>query len=456
MAGEKEIVVAIEFGSSKIRGVAGYKNMEGGVQVLAIEQVDARNCIRRGVVYNIDKTVLCLKGIIEKMEAALDMRIRRAFVGIGGQSVRTRKNVISRQFATKTVISQELVDSLLKNNRNTAYAGCEILEVVPQEYRVGLDTTTDPVGVLSSQIEGTYQNVVARVELKEYVLKCVENCGLEVAGLFVTPLVLADCVLTDTEKRSGCALVDFGFGTTTVAIYKNNLLRHLAVIPLGGNNITQDISTQQIEEDEAEELKLKYGSAFAERGSDDLGKNLLVNNGRTIEERLLVDIVEAREEEILSNVWAQIRQSGYRNDLMAGVVVTGGASNVQNLDKALSESVRLEKMRFVRTVPFAVQAVHADRLAKDGSQNALLALLYAGGQNCAEPREKPVPQPEPGEIDGGETTVSTDAPEDGNGTGGTSVDRKPSDHPEEKKPSAGLGKRLKNWLGKLTTAITED
>ena len=219
MAVEKEIIVAIEFGSSKIRGVAGCKNIDGSVQVLDVEQADARNCIRKGVVYNIDKTVMCLKHIIERMEAALDMQIARVFVGIGGQSLRTKKNTVSRQFATKTVVSQELVDSLLKANRGTVYSGYEILEVVPQEYHVGLDTTTDPVGVLSSQIDGTFLNVIAKTEIKEYILKCVEASGLEVAGIFVAPIALAGSVLTDTERRSGCALVDFGYGTTTVAVY---------------------------------------------------------------------------------------------------------------------------------------------------------------------------------------------------------------------------------------------
>lgn len=386
MAVEKEIIVAIEFGSSKIRGVAGCKNIDGSVQVLDIEQVDARNCIRKGVVYNIDKTVMCLKHIVDKMENALDMRVRKVFVGIGGQSLRAKKNTVSRQFATKTVVSQELVDSLLKTNRNTVYAGYEILEVVPQEYHVGLDTTVDPVGVLSSQIDGTYLNIIAKTEIKEYILKCVEAVGLDVAGMFVAPMALAGCVLTDTEKRSGCALVDFGYGTTTVAVYKGNLLRHLAVIPLGGNNITQDLCSLQIDEDEAEGLKMKYGSAYSDLSSEELAKNLLVNNGRTIEERLLVDIVEAREEEILSNVAAQIRNSGYQDKLLAGIVISGAASNVKNLDKAASVRLHPDKTRFARIVPFALQAVHAEQVVKDGSLNTLLALMNEGNQNCVEPK----------------------------------------------------------------------
>lgn len=448
MAVEKEIIVAIEFGSSKIRGVAGCKNIDGSVQVLDVEQADARNCIRKGVVYNIDKTVMCLKHIIERMEAALDMQIARVFVGIGGQSLRTKKNTVSRQFATKTVVSQELVDSLLKANRGTVYSGYEILEVVPQEYHVGLDTTTDPVGVLSSQIDGTFLNVIAKTEIKEYILKCVEASGLEVAGIFVAPIALAGSVLTDTERRSGCALVDFGYGTTTVAVYKNNLLRHLAVIPLGGNNITQDLGSQQIDEDEAENLKVKYGSAYSELSSEELAKNLLVNNGRTIEERLLVDIVEAREEEILSNVAAQIRNSGYQDKLVAGVVLSGAAANVKNLDKAVSERIHPDKIRFARIVPFPLQAVHPDQVAKDGSLNILLSLLNEGDQNCTLPKVKEEPPMEDKDVEK-EVAAAAAAP-------AVHEEEPPAVKEEKKKNKPGFWKKFKERLEDWTNTVTEE
>ena len=448
MAVEKEIIVAIEFGSSKIRGVAGCKNIDGSVQVLDVEQADARNCIRKGVVYNIDKTVMCLKHIIERMEAALDMQIARVFVGIGGQSLRTKKNTVSRQFATKTVVSQELVDSLIKANRGTVYSGYEILEVVPQEYHVGLDTTTDPVGVLSSQIDGTFLNVIAKTEIKEYILKCVEASGLEVAGIFVAPIALAGSVLTDTERRSGCALVDFGYGTTTVAVYKNNLLRHLAVIPLGGNNITQDLGSQQIDEDEAENLKVKYGSAYSELSSEELAKNLLVNNGRTIEERLLVDIVEAREEEILSNVAAQIRNSGYQDKLVAGVVLSGAAANVKNLDKAVSERIHPDKIRFARIVPFPLQAVHPDQVAKDGSLNVLLSLLNEGDQNCTLPKVKEEPPMEEKDVEK-EVAAAAAAP-------AVHEEEPPAVKEEKKKNKPGFWKKFKERLEDWTNTVTEE
>ena len=453
MAVEKEIIVAIEFGSSKIRGMAGCKNIDGSVQVLDVEQVDARNCIRKGVVYNVEKTVMCLRHIVEKMETALGMRLCRAFVGIGGRSLKGKINTVSRQLVTKTVISQELVDSLLKNNENTVYAGCEILDVIPQEYRVGTEATTDPVGVLGNQIEGTFLNVVARTEVREYIIRCVEAAGLEVAGVFVSPMALAGCVLTDTERRSGCALVDFGYGTTTVAVYKNNLLRHLAVIPLGGNNITQDLCTQQMEEDEAEDLKIKYGSAYSDLNQEELAKNLLMNNGRTIEERVLVDIVEARGEEIIKNVGAQIKNSGYKGKLLAGIVVSGAAANIKNMDKAIVEFLQVEKVRFVRTVPFVLHGEAAGQVLRDGSLNTLLALVGEGNLNCVEP--KPVEEKE--EVAEEEVTVPTQEyeaeAEERSEAGGKEKDE---DGGNEKKSKPGFWAKMKERLEKFANSVSEE
>ena len=453
MAVEKEIIVAIEFGSSKIRGMAGCKNIDGSVQVLDVEQVDARNCIRKGVVYNVEKTVMCLRHIVEKMETALGMRLCRVFVGIGGRSLKGKINTVSRQLVTKTVISQELVDSLLKNNENTVYAGCEILDVIPQEYRVGTEATTDPVGVLGNQIEGTFLNVVARTEVREYIIRCVEAAGLEVAGVFVSPMALAGCVLTDTERRSGCALVDFGYGTTTVAVYKNNLLRHLAVIPLGGNNITQDLCTQQMEEDEAEDLKIKYGSAYSDLNQEELAKNLLMNNGRTIEERVLVDIVEARGAEIIKNVGAQIKNSGYKGKLLAGIVVSGAAANIKNMDKAIAEFLQVEKVRFVRTVPFALHGEAAGQVLRDGSLNTLLALVGEGNLNCVEP--KPVEEKE--EVAEEEVTVPTQEyeaeAEERSEAGGKEKDE---DGGNEKKSKPGFWAKMKERLEKFANSVSEE
>lgn len=392
MAVEKEIIVALEFGSSKIRGIAGSKNLDGSVQLLAVEEMDARACIRKGMVYNIDKTVMSLRNIVEKFEQALEMRVKKVFLGIGGMALKTKKNVVSKQFATKAIVTQEMVDELLETNTNSKFPGYEILQVVPQEYRLGTDSAIDPVGILSDKLEGSFLNIMVKSEVKEYMLKCLEMVGLQVAGFLMAPLALSAGILTDTEKRLGCAMVDFGFGTTTVAVYKNNLLRHLAVIPLGGNNITSDICSLQIEEEDAENLKLKHGSAYTERKSGDVEKNLLVNNVRTIEEKVLMEIVETRQEEILNNVLNQIRNSGFEDGLQTGLVVSGGASNMKQLEKAITERIHPEKTRFVKFLPITMVNDGADEVAKDGTMNILLALLNEGNQNCVEPIPEELPE----------------------------------------------------------------
>ena len=260
-------------------------------------------------------------------------------------------------------------------------------------------------------------------------------------------------MLTDTERRSGCALVDFGYGTTTVAVYKNNLLRHLAVIPLGGNNITQDLCTQQMEEDEAEDLKIKYGSAYSDLNQEELAKNLLMNNGRTIEERVLVDIVEARGEEIIKNVGAQIKNSGYKGKLLAGIVVSGAAANIKNMDKAIVEFLQVEKVRFVRTVPFALHGEAAGQVLRDGSLNTLLALVGEGNLNCVEP--KPVEEKE--EVAEEEVTVPTREyeaeAEERSEAGGKEKDE---DGGDEKKSKPGFWAKMKERLEKFANSVSEE
>lgn len=150
----------------------------------------------------------------------------------------------------------------MDSNREVPIIDQDILEVAPQEYKVGINLLADPVGVPSDHIEGRFLNIIARSSVKQNIDKCFHQAGIEIADYVISPLALANAVLTNSERRSGCMLIDFGADTTTVSVYKNNILRHLAVIPLGGSNITKDICSQQIEEEDAEELKLKYGNAY--------------------------------------------------------------------------------------------------------------------------------------------------------------------------------------------------
>ncbi len=384
-----DFIVAIELGSSRITGIAGKKHPDGSIQVLALASENSSDGIRKGVIYNLDKTAQSLTSIIKKLESTLKAKIGQVYVGVGGQSLRTIRNTEVRHLDEETKISQELIDSLLDSNREVPIIDQEILEVAPQEYKVGNNLLADPVGVPSDHIEGRFLNIIARNAVKQNIDKCFIQAGIEIADYLISPLELANAVLTSSEKRSGCTFIDFGADTTTVSVWKNNILRHLAVIPLGGSNITKDICSLQIEEEDAEELKLKYAKAYTEIQNEAEGVTYALKGRCNIEAKVLEEIVEARINEIIDNVWNQIDLSGYANQLLAGAIITGGASNLKELEKAFSKRTKIEKIRMARETQLTPKGIE---LKKDGSQNLILALLAAGKENCCQPE---LPKPEP-------------------------------------------------------------
>lgn len=381
-----EFIAAIELGSSKITGIAGRKHPDGSIQVLAVASSPSADCVRKGVIYNLDKTAQCLTSIVKRLESTLKASVGKVYVGVGGQSLRTVSNTESRHLDEETKITQEMVDSIMDSNREVPIVDQEILEVAPQEYKVGVNLLADPVGVPCSHIEGHFLNIIARNTVKQNIDRCFLQAGIEIADYPIAPLELAKAVLTSAEKRSGCMLVDFGAETTTVSVYKNNILRHLAVIPLGGNNITKDICSQQIEEEDAEELKKRYGDAFAQKGAND-GLTYALEGKCNIEANVLEDIVEARVDEIIDNVWNQVTLSGYSDKLLAGAIFTGGGVNLRNIEKAFTERTKMEKIRVARESQLNMHS--GVELKKDGTCCTLLALLAFGKDNCCRP-PKPI------------------------------------------------------------------
>lgn len=383
-----DFIVAIELGSSRITGIAGEKCADGSIQVLALASEKSSDFIRKGVIYNLDKTAKSLTSIIKKLESTLKASIGKVYVGIGGQSLRTIRNTEIRHLEEETKISQELIDSIMDSNREVPIIDQEILEVAPQEYKVGYKEVIDPVGVPSDHIEGRFLNIIARNRVKQNIDKCFIQAGVEIADYIIAPLAMTDAVLTGNEKRSGCMLIDFGADTTTVSVYKNNILRHLAVIPLGGYNITKDICSQQMEEDEAEELKIKYGSAYTEKTDSGESTTYALDGKCSIAANMLEDIVEARVNEILANVWNQVILSGYEDKLLAGAILTGGAANLKNMEAAFTNRTKVEKVRIARESQISVRG--NVELKRDGTQNTIIALLDRGKENCCQ-LEKPKP-----------------------------------------------------------------
>jgi cell division protein FtsA len=378
----KEFIAAIELGSSKVTGIAGQKNLDGSIQILAVVKEESSAFIRKGVVYNIDKTAQCLTSIIKKLEIQLKTEITQVYVGVGGQSIRSVRNVISKDLPNETIVTQDMVIELMDANRNMTYPDQEILDAAVQEYKVGSQFQIDPVGIQATRLEGNFLNILERKAFYKKLNKCFETAGINVAEMYLAPLALADSVLTEAEKRSGCALVDLGADTTTVSVYSKNILRHLAVIPLGSNNITKDIATLQMEESDAERIKLKYAAAYTDNNDIDNDLKYTIDSERQIESRKFIEIVEGRLEEIIENVWYQI-PSEYYDKLLGGIILTGGGSKLKNIEKAFNNHTHVEKIRVAKFVTQSIISNNEAIKAHDGTMNTVLGLLAKGDINCA-------------------------------------------------------------------------
>jgi cell division protein FtsA len=262
------------------------------------------------------------------------------------------------------------------------YPDQEILDAAVQEYKVDSQYQLDPVGIQCSRIEGNFLNILQRKAFYKNLNKCFETAEINVAEMYLAPLALADSVLTEAERRSGCALVDLGADTTTVSVYSKNVLRHLAVIPLGANNITKDIASLQMEESDAEKMKLKYASAFTDNNDIDNNMKYSIDQDRQVEVRKFIEIVEGRLEEIIANVWCQIPEE-YCDKLLGGVILTGGGSNLKDIEKAFQNYTHIDKIRVAKFVTQTITSSIADINAHDGMMNTVLGLLAKGDINCA-------------------------------------------------------------------------
>jgi len=238
------------------------------------------------------------------------------------------------------------------------------------------------VGIQCARLEGNFLNILWRKMFYRNLNKCFDLAGVPIAEMYLAPLALADSVLTDAEKRSGCALVDLGADTTTVSVYYKNILRHLAVIPLGSNNITKDIASLQMEESTAEEMKLKYGSAWTDNGEIDNNMSLSIDADRSVKSREFISIVEGRIEEIIENVWYQV-PSEYADRLLGGIILTGGGSNMKNIETAFRNHTHIDKIRIAKFVTQSISAKDPMIAAHNGTMNTILGLLAKGDMNCA-------------------------------------------------------------------------
>ena len=332
-----DLVVGLDIGTTKIAAIVGRKNEFGKVEILGIGKAESLG-VTRGVVVNIEQTVASIKAAVAIAADKANVDIGEVIVGIAGQHIKSvqHRGMITRQ-SLDDEVNQKDVDTLIDNmHRLVMSPGEEIIHVIPQEYIIDSEIgIKNPIGHAGIRLEGNFHIITGQVSAVKNIFKCVNRAGLETVDLHLEPLASADAVLSDEEKEAGVVLVDIGGGPTDVAIFYDGIIRHTAVIPFGGNIITDDIKEGcSIIKTQAEQLKIRFGSALAQENQENEIISIPGLRGRPHKEisvKFLAQIIQARMEEILEFVLFEIKNSGYERKLSAGIVVTGGGSMLKHL-----------------------------------------------------------------------------------------------------------------------------
>jgi len=366
MAHSNDYVVAIDLGTTKVVTMVGKMNSNGKLQVVGLSTAESTG-IKRGMIQNIEETVKAIQKTVDDVKKQVGLVFHSAYVGIAGQHIRSIKNSNYLNFDTDDrEISQDDIDRLVKDmNLTPVDAGETILHVLPLEFFVDKEPVDNnqPVGMMGRRLDANFHIVIGKTSSAKHIEKCVNRVGLSVADLILEPLASAEAVLTDDEREAGVALIDIGGGTTDLAIYYEGNIRHTAVIPFGGNVITQDIKEGcSILLKQADQLKEIYGIALSDIAPDNKIITIPGISGREPKEisvKNLAGIIQARMEEILDFVLYEINLSGYAEKLSAGVVITGGGA----LLKHLSHLIKFKSGYDVR-LGFPSEKLSSDSLEK--------------------------------------------------------------------------------------------
>jgi cell division protein FtsA len=332
-----DIIVGLDIGTTKIAAIVGQKNENGKIEILGFGRSDSIG-VKRGVVANIEDTVQSIIAAVRESEGRSNSSLATVNVGIAGQHIKSIQYRGSAIRANSDIeISQEDIDNLTESMYKLAMnPGEEIIEAIPQEYTIDGETgIKQPKGMLGHTLEANFHIITGQTIAARNILKCVEKAGLTVESLMLEPLASAEAVLSEDEKEAGVALVDIGGGTTDIAIFQDGIIRHTAVIPFGGDIITEDIREGcNIIKKHAEDLKVKFGSSLASENRDEEIVAIPGLRGRPPKEitlKNLASIIQARMEEIIEHVHFEIKNSGYEKKLIAGIVLTGGGALLKHI-----------------------------------------------------------------------------------------------------------------------------
>jgi len=344
---DSRIAVGLDIGTTKIVAMIGRENEYGKLEILGLGKTKSLG-VHRGVVNNITQTIQSIQQAVQEAEMSSGLKIEDVVVGIAGQHIRSIQH---SDYITRTnsdeVIDESDIDALINQvHKLIMLPGEEILHVLPQEYKVdGQAEIKEPIGMYGGRLEANFHVVVGQIASIRNIGRCVKNSGLGLAGITLEPLSSANAVLSQEEKEAGVALIDIGGGTTDLAIFKDGIIRHTAVIPFGGNVITEDIKEGcSIIEKQAELLKVKFGSAWPGENKENEIVSIPGLRGREPKEislKNLSKIIHARVVEIIEQVFSEIKNYGHeeqKKKLIGGIVITGGGSQLNHI-KQLAEYI---------------------------------------------------------------------------------------------------------------------
>lgn len=345
---EKNISVGLDIGTTKIVAMVGSRNEFKKLEILGIGKSQSLG-VHRGVVNNITQTIESIKYAIEEARVESGKQhIKEVVVGIAGQHIRSlqHSDYITRENPDKVIDNNDIDELINQVYKLVMLPGEEIIHVLPQDFKVdGQSEIKEPIGMYGSRLEANFHIVVGQVSSIRNIGRCIKSAGLEMGDITLEPLASADAVLSDEEKEAGIALIDIGGGTTDVAIFKDGIIRHTAVIPFGGNVITEDIKEGcSIIGNQAEQLKVKFGSAWPGENKETeivAIPGLLGRDPKEISLKTLSKIINARVVEIIEQVYLEIKNYGHeeaKKKLIGGIVLTGGGSQLKHL-KQLVEYV---------------------------------------------------------------------------------------------------------------------
>ncbi|EEI91835.1 cell division protein FtsA [Sphingobacterium spiritivorum ATCC 33300] len=333
---ENPIIVGLDIGTTKICVTVGRRSGTNKIELLGVGKAESAG-VNRGVVANIQKTVTSIKEAVALAEGLSNVDIKVVNVGIAGQHI---KSIQHRGILTKNdddEVGRRDIERLISDMYKLVLPpGEEIIHVLPQEFTIDNEPgIKEPVGMAGRRIEANFHIISGRVTDIKNIKRCVDYSSLEVSSLVLEPLASSEAVLDEDEKNAGVVLVDIGGGTTDVAIFHEGIIRHTAVIPLGGNIVTEDIRQGcSVLRNQAELLKVRYGSALADENKENEVICVPGIRGREAKEisvKNLAYIIQARMEEIIEHVYYEIKSSGYEDKLIGGIVVTGGGAQLKHL-----------------------------------------------------------------------------------------------------------------------------